>query len=272
MSSQAPHFALTRREHRRLADILLRAAQDQRPIAPLSERYPELTVADAAMIRDLAVGSRVTGGERLVGAKISLRQPMPERCSGPHGARLGWLTEGMLLATPVVELTNLIHPRVQAKVALRLARPLRGPVATVAELVALIDRVLPCLEIVDGRYKPGSLEGVDEIADNCAAARFAIGDGIPAPPEADLRRLCVQLHLEAGPDSTGTRPPLRWSVETALWLANQVIDEGGELEAGGLLVSASCGPSVELRSAGFVRADFGSLGVVDVRAANAEAA
>src|SRR5207249_333054 len=146
MSSQmstAPQFALTPREHRRLADILLRAARDQRPILPLSERYPELTVADAVKIRDLAIGSRLSRGEGLVGAKISLGDPVSGPGARPRESRLGWLTEGMLLADPFVDLKNLIRPRAQAKVAMRLARPLRRYLATVTELVGLIESVLP---------------------------------------------------------------------------------------------------------------------------------
>jgi 2-keto-4-pentenoate hydratase len=256
-------FALTPREHRRLADVLLKAARDQRPILPLSERYPELTVADALKIRDLSIGNRVTGGERLIGAKISLGDP--DRRAADRQPHLGWLTEGMLLATPVVELTNLIHPRVQAKVALRLARPLRRPLATVTELVALTDRVLPCLEIIDGRYEPISSESVDEIADNCAVARLAVGEGIPTPSEAELRRFCVQVHIQSGPSATATQSPRPCAVETALWLANRVIDEGAELEAGGLLVSAACDSAVELRPGSRVRADFDSLGLVSIQ-------
>jgi 2-oxopent-4-enoate/cis-2-oxohex-4-enoate hydratase len=258
--------AMTSREHRRLADILMKATREQRPIAPLSTKYPELTVADALKIRDLAVQTRLAAGDRLVGAKISLESSALGMRAAAAGSRLGWVTEGMLLPGPDVDLETLIHPRVQAKIALRLARPLRRSLTAVSDLLELVDRVLPCLEIVDARYEPKSSESVDEIADNCSAARFALGAGRPVPGEADLRSFCVHLDMESGLDSTGTGPsPPRCSVETALWLANRVIDEGGELDAGGLLISAPCAASLVLRAGDAVRADFGSLGNVGIR-------
>ena len=258
--------AITSREHRRLADILMKATRERRPIPPLSTKYPELTVADALKVRDLAVQTRLTAGERLVGAKISLESSALGRRPAAAGSRLGWVTEGMLLPGPDVDLGTLIGPRVEAKIALRLARPLRRSLTAVSDLLELVDRVLPCLEIVDARYEPNSSESVDEIADNCSAARFAFGEGRPVPEEADLRRFCVHLDMEAGLESTGTGPsPPRCSVETALWLANRVISEGGELDAGGLLISAACAAPLVLRPGEAARADFGSLGNVGIR-------
>jgi 2-keto-4-pentenoate hydratase len=263
-------FALTPREHRRLADVLLKAERDQTPIVPLTSRYPELTIADARRIRDLAIGSRVAGGETIIGAKISLARTEKNAGDSDTEPRLGWLTEGMLLDSQTIGLTGLIRPRVQPKVALRLRRPLDKPLATLAELAESIDGVLPCLELVDTRYASCSSEPVDEIADNCAAAGLVLGGGILTPPELALRRLRIEVRIESGGGEASWRSPGPCSLESALWLANRVIEEGPGLEAGGLLVSAGCGPSMELHSEGRVRADFGTLGSVVVHASGGE--
>jgi 2-keto-4-pentenoate hydratase len=256
-SIPAQDAALTPREHQRLAEVLLRAADDRQPIAPLTASYPELTAADAARIRDTTVVRRIARGEQLVGAKVSLGPANGRPAAGEP--RLGWLTDGMLLSGPVLDLAGLIRPRLEAKVAFRLARPLRGRIRTVGDLLALTDRVLPCLEILDARYQAVDLDCVDDIADNCGASGMLVGDGVATPSEDLLMRVRVQL------DGTPSGPAERISpVDATLWVANRVIEEAGELEPGAILVSSSCTRPVELQQGDRVRADFGSLGRLEL--------
>src|SRR5215207_8514896 len=144
-------LGLTPREHRRLADVLLAAADRRRPIEPLSRRYPELTLGDACRISDVLLARRLAAGERLVGAKAS-----------NAGTGVGWLTSGMLRAPGDVPLSGLIHPRVEAKVAFRLGAPLTGPVVDADALLAATDRVLPALELLDSRYGTFRIDAADD--------------------------------------------------------------------------------------------------------------
>jgi 2-keto-4-pentenoate hydratase len=261
-SRSARAVALTRREHLRLAEVLLRSAGDRQPIAPLSESYPELTAGDAARIRDTAIVRRIAAGEQLIGATVSFGTS-PGGNGGSDEPRLGWLTDAMLVTLPQVDVSSLIRPRLEAKVAFVLARPLRGHVRTVGELLALTERVLPCLEILDGRYQGTGVDPVDDIADNCAVASLLVGDGVATPSEDDLMRVRVQLEP---PPHSANGSPVRLSspVRATLWLANQVIDEAGELEAGALLVSSACCPGVDLLPGVHASADFGVLGHLEL--------
>jgi 2-keto-4-pentenoate hydratase len=249
--------ALTRREHLRLAEVLSRSAGERRAIAPLSLVYPELTADDAAKIRDTAIVRRIARGERLVGAKVSFGQSANGHASE---ARLGWLTDAMLVSAQEVEVGDLIRPRLEAKVAFVLAEPLRGHIGSVGDLLSVTERVLPCLEVLDERYEGVDVEPVDDIADNCAVARLLVGDGVPTPPEEELLR--VRVHLASAAD--GAVAPRQSPVQATLWLANRVIDEAGELEAGALLVSSACCAPVPLSFGTRVSADFGSLGLLDL--------
>src|SRR5438094_3627530 len=123
-SRPARAVALTRHEHLRLAEVLLRSAGDRQAIAPLSASYPELTPDDAARIRDTAIVRRIARGEQLIGAKVSFGVSGNGRAPGEP--RLGWLTDAMLISTPRVDVSDLIRPHLEAKVAFVLARPLRG--------------------------------------------------------------------------------------------------------------------------------------------------
>jgi 2-keto-4-pentenoate hydratase len=263
----SPHnaAALTRREHSRLADVLLRAAGSRTAIAPLSASYPELTVADATRIRDTAIVRRIESGARIVGAKVSLGHT----AEGPDGLgdqplpRLGWLTDDMLLGSASLDLSGLRRPRLEAKVAFALTTRLRSRVASVTELLQLTGRVVPCLEILDEHYETPAVELVDDIADNCAAAGLLTGSVVATPAEDDL--LAVRVRIDCDRATETFVPPLS-PVRATLWLANRVIEEGGELDPGALLVSSACCPVVELEPGMQIRADFGALGQLELTA------
>jgi 2-keto-4-pentenoate hydratase len=253
---EAGEAALTRREHLRLADVLMRAAGNRRPIAPLSDSYPELTAADAARIRDSAIVRRIASGARIIGAKVALGGDSVGGIDS-EVPRLGWLTDEMLLPSPRVDLQTLIHPRVEAKVGFVLAERLRSPIEGVGDLLALTERVVPCLEVLDIRYRSVRVGLVDDIADNCAASGLLAGAGIRPPSIDEL--MAVRVRLSASSATAAYAPP-RSPVRATLWLANQVIAENGELEPGALLISSACCPAVELVPSLRVCADFGPLG------------
>jgi 2-keto-4-pentenoate hydratase len=250
--------ALTRREHRRLAEVLLRAAHDGQPIEPLSLRYPELTVDDAAMIRDMAIANRVADGERVIGAKVA------------PPARLGWLTTGMVESGAVLDLADLIDPRVEAKLGLTLAVPLMEPVATLTELLARADRVFACLEIVDSRYSSDHLAATDVIADNCGAARLIVGEGRPPPAVTELANDAGELEIDSPPH--GSRRAVLVASNTPLgslvWLANAAVSQRGELQAGALLASPSWSLPAALSRGSRIRADLPAAGRVELTTAH----
>jgi 2-keto-4-pentenoate hydratase len=264
--------ALTAREHRRLADVLLAAAERRRPIEPLSRRYPELTLADAACIRDVTIARRIAGGERLLGATASGGGVRGAAVTGdgtaPPWTPAGRLTSGMLLAGDVLRLRGLIHPRVEAKVAFRLSAPLAGPVVTAERLLAATDRVLPALEVLDSRYGAVELQAIDAVADNCAATHVRLGDGVP-PPDA-LERLAWRFEVADGAAAAsgspveGTLAPLAHVVA----LAQQLVDAGRAPDAGTLLLCSGTATPVALLDGTRVRFICDGLGAVELLAIN----
>jgi 2-keto-4-pentenoate hydratase len=260
--------ALSSREHRRLADVLLRAASARQAIRPLTEAIPELTVADACRIRDMLLACRISEGEELIGAKVALGRACGERCQGASDPQLGWLTDRMLVPGGVVDLSRLIHPRIEPRLGFLLARTLRAPIAAGNDLLVATERVVPCLEIVDSRYD-GACPGLaDLIADNCATGALLLGEGVRPPADGHLRRLRVQFHADGavwappGVLAHAVVPPL----EAATWLANQLLRAGNRAERGTLLVSPVAGGPVELLPDLRVTAQFRGIGSVEAQA------
>jgi 2-keto-4-pentenoate hydratase len=256
---------LAEHEHRRLARMLVDAARSGRPIPPLGARYPELTVADAGRIRDIALAHRLASGERLIGAKVTL----PASSTGqrpPVEPALGWLTDAMVLPAGVVNGGELIRPRIEPRVALRLERPLRGPIRTVSDLLSATVQAHIALEIVDSRYDRDSLGASDLVADNCGGARLLLGEGVTPPAEGTLRRLRVDLDVEAGwagLRDAGISASLS-ALEASVWLANRLSEERHEVAAGALLVAPAGNDAVELRPGVRVRAYERELGILEL--------
>ena len=55
-----------------LGDELHQAWLSRQPVAPLTDRFPTISIADAYQIQQRMIGHRVAAGERHVGKKIGL--------------------------------------------------------------------------------------------------------------------------------------------------------------------------------------------------------
>jgi 2-keto-4-pentenoate hydratase len=244
---------LTAPEHRRLADVLRSAARDRRAVEPLSRRRPWLTIADAARVRDMVLADRLWEGERLVGAKVTGGMPDPQ---------LAWLTDSMLLDDSATDVGSLIRPRVEPRLALRMARPVRGPLDDAAVLLAEAGPLLPALEIVDSRYGRDDVDRADHVADNGGAAALVLGTG--ASPGAELEPLRVWIDRDGAGRTTLAPPPLA-PLDALLWLANQLTRGGTELPRGMMLVCPAATGGSRLGPDDTVSAVIEPLGHVRVR-------
>jgi 2-keto-4-pentenoate hydratase len=262
---------LSTREHHRLADVLYSAAAGGRSLAPLTRWYPDLTAADACRIRDLLLDRRVATGEQVIGAKVSLGGPVTDLLK----PRLGWLTDGMLLANGALDIATLRRPRVEPKLAFRLARPLRGPFPTVTEVLRATESVVPCLDILDSRFDGDERRLADDLAENGATARLLLGDGVPPPADGHLMRIRVQLRVD-GPEPEVVQPLARSrssvpALEAVSWLGGRLAEKGLAPGPGTLLVSQTIGGAIDLRPGTRVIAHFSGLGTVQLAAPSDDA-
>lgn len=263
-SADDERFGLTATEHRRLADILIEAARSRRSIEPLSRRYPELTVGDAGRIRDALLMRRLAAGERLVGATASFAGHEPG--SRRPAWRLGWITNGMLIATTSFMAGALIRPRAVATLAFRLARGLDGPRVSHDGMLAAVDRVLPTLAVLDGRYDTADITAADAIADNCAIAGVRAGaGGAPASLRDATRLECTVAGAPGGPQTLAADVDAPSAIAAIVWLAQRMIDAGRAPPAGTLLVASAHTTAVDLRSGTRLRAAADGLGTVELR-------
>ena len=92
----------------------------------------------------------------------------------------------------VVDMTQLIHPKVEAEIAFVTSRELSGDVS-IDEVLAATEFVLPAIEVIDSRFKDFKFDIQSVVADNTSAARYVVGGSPRRPDGLDLRLLGVVM-------------------------------------------------------------------------------
>ena len=259
-------MALTTHEIAALAKELLQAEESGEPIEPISKRYPAATVDDAYAIQVAGVRLRVAGGDSVRGHKVGLTARVMQQQFGVDTPDFGQLRasmfhdEGKPLRTD-----QLIAPRVEPEISFVLARPLKGPGVTVADVLAATDFVVPSLEIIDSRIRDWQINIVDTIADNASSALVVVGGTRTDLADIDPRLIGVSLRTNGEVAATGASGAVLGNPVIAVaWLANTLAAHGQSLHEGDLVMPGSCTRAIPLTAGTTVRADFDVLGCVTV--------
>lgn len=157
-------------ECHQMAEELLAAYQTRSPIAPLTDRFPDLTVAEGFDIQRAQVDRWMAEGRIIKGHKVGLTSAAMQRQMGVNQPDFGVLHDQMFHPeSDPIPVTAFLQPRVEPEIALVIKRDLAGPGVTVAEALAAVDFVLPALEIIDSRIADWRISVADTVADNASS-------------------------------------------------------------------------------------------------------
>ena len=245
------------------AASLFAAQLDRAPIPPLSSSYPDLDPVDAYAIQQLNVDERLAAGERIVGHKIGLTSRVMQEMLGVSEPDYGVLFEAMVFADgAAVAASSLLQPRVEVETAFTLARPLRGPGVTVADVLAATASVAPSIEIIDSRIADWKITLADTIADNASSAGIVVGSGRPLGDLA-LEEVTATLELNGEQVASGSGADVLGHPAAAVaWLANKLSEFDHFLDAGEVVMPGSCTKAVAIGPGDEIRAVFEVLGSV----------
>lgn len=225
----------------------------------------DITVQDSYAASRRILERRLAEGERLVGKKIGVTSPAVQNALGVFEPDYGFLTDAMLVGTDVPA-SSLIQPRSEAELAFKLARSLTGPGVTEADVLAAIETVHPCFEIVDSRIEGWRIRIQDTVADNASAGVFVLGEGVP-PEGIDF--LAVEVRVEkngaALSSGRGADVAIGGPLACVAWLANKLGSLGISLEAGEIVLSGSLVPLEPVTAGDTMRLDFAGIGSLEVR-------
>ena len=251
---------------RDVADALVRAEAAGVPIPPVRTRFAAGDVAGAYAVQAELTRRRRDAGERLVGRKIGLTSRAVQVQLGVDQPDYGALFAGMEVACGgTMPAAGLIAPRIEAEVAVVLARDLTAPDLGMADLLRAVAFALPALEIVDSRIAGWDIGIVDTVADNGSSARFVLGTEPRLLAGLDLATMGMALAADGRTVSVGSGAAcLGHPMHAALWLARAMAGGGDPLLEGDVVLTGALGPMVDARAGMHFEARFGGFAPVSV--------
>jgi 2-keto-4-pentenoate hydratase len=250
-----------------LAEMLLAAEQTQKPIPPLTESDPGISVEEAYRIQLLVMEMKKSRGQAVIGKKIGLTSLAMQNMLGVKEPDYGHILDGMVvMEAEKILTTDLIKPRIEGEIAFILKEDLQGPGVTLTEVIRCSEGVIPSLEIIDSRIVDWKIKLPDTVADNASSARIVLGGTITPIKKLDLRTVGMVLEKNGEVVATAAGAAvLGHPAQAVAWLANKLAAYDIALRKGEVILSGSLTAAMPVGAGDFVRADFGPLGDVKIK-------
>jgi 2-keto-4-pentenoate hydratase len=226
----------------RCAMLLAQAEHDRRPIAPLREAFPQLTVEDAYRIQLANAERRKSLGERVVGHKVGLTARTMQELFGVDEPDYGHLFDTMVHdpGRPL-DLSQLIDPQIEVEPAFVLREKLEGNALSIDDVLAATECIVVCFEVIDSRIADWKIGIQDTVADNGSSARVVLGTQRVKPSALDLANLATVLEIDGAVVERGnTGAVLGHPARSVAWLAGTLTRFGLALGAGDIVLPGTC--------------------------------
>jgi len=253
-----------------LAAELHEAARRRIQVRHFSLRHPSMTIDDGYAIQRAWVRRRLDEGRVVRGRKIGLTSRAMQQASQIDEPDFAPLLDDMFFAPGAVPFDRFIAPRVEVELAFVLARPLRGPGVTLADVLAATDVVTPAVEIIDARIEQFDRETkaprkvFDTIADFAANAGVVRGDVAVRPDAIDLRWVGAILAKNGVVEETGLAAGvLDHPGNGIVWLANKIAAYGEQLNEGDFVLAGSFTRPIAASRGDRFNVDYGALGAIE---------
>jgi 2-oxo-hept-3-ene-1,7-dioate hydratase len=247
-----------------IADELVAAGRDRKPVPLLTARYPDMTVEDSYAVQGVWRRRNEEAGRALVGRKIGLTSRAMQLATGITEPDYGAIFDDMVLESGCsVAWDQYTHPRVEVELAFVLKEGLKGPRCNIFDVLNATEYVVPALEILDSRIEMEGRTIVDTISDNAAMGAMVIG-GNPVKPDAvDLRWISAILYKNQVVEETGVAAGVLGHPANGVhWLANKIAAHGDSMQAGDIILAGSFTRPMWVSKGDTVFADYGPLGAV----------
>ena len=223
---------------------------------------PQLTVEQAYEIQKKVVDLEAAEAGGVAGYKAALTNKEAQEKYGLAEPAYGVIFNSMVLA-PGAQL-NLAEFRrlfLEVEIALILKEDITKPLADEAEARSKVGAVAPAIELPDLRFtEMPKLTGADIIADNAGAAAMILG---PKVELSDLRQIDLEeteLYLDGQKINEGkATDAMGGQFKALLWLANAVVNRGGQLKAGQFVITGFTGKMLPAKP-GLYKAEYDLLG------------
>ena len=256
-----------------LAQELREARHTRTPLRHFSKRFPQMTVEDGYAIQRAWVALEVQNGRSIKGRKIGLTSRAMQQASQIDEPDFAPLMDDMFFAQGTdIAINRFIAPRVEVELAFILGKPLKGPGATLFDVLSATDYVTPAIEIIDARIEQFDRETkvmrkvFDTISDFAANAGIVLGGRPVKPTEVDLRWVGAMLHKNGVIEETGLAAGvLNHPANGVAWLANRLAPYDEQLNAGDVVLAGSFTRPTSAVAGDNFHVDYGPLGSIAFR-------
>lgn len=253
---------------RELAEKLDQAEKTRTQLRHFSAAYPEMTIEDGYAIQREWVKMKLAEGHVIKGRKIGLTSRAMQRASQIDEPDYAPLLDYMFIeAGKDIRADRFIAPRVEVELAFILARPLKGPNVTLADVLDATAYVTPAVEIIDARIEQFDRETkaprkvFDTISDFAANAGIVTGGRPVRPMDVDLRWVGALLYKNGAVEESGLAAAVLNHPATGVaWLANKIARYDESLNANDVILSGSFTSPIPARAGDTFHVDFGPLG------------
>jgi 2-oxopent-4-enoate/cis-2-oxohex-4-enoate hydratase len=227
-----------------LGNELYEALSNRTTVAPLTDRFPDITIDDAYFISLQLLERRLQSGEKIIGKKIGATSKAVQSMLNVFQPDFGYLTDKMVYEGEMPISRHLVQARAEGEIAFRLKRDLIGPGLSNADVLAATECVMPCFEVVDSRIENWKIKIQDTVADNASCGLFTVNEKAAVDPrEIDLATCGMVVTKNGTTISTGAGAAALGSpVNCVAWLANTLGRFGIPLKAGEIILSGSLVP------------------------------
>lgn len=252
-----------------LASKLYQALRSNKPIPPVTEQEPRITIEDAYHVSQCMLDHRLSkDGEKVVGKKIGVTSKSVQDMLNVYQPDFGFLTNVMEYpeGAEIPIRGNLIAPRAEGEIAFKLRKDLLGPGITEKAVLEATDVIVPCFEIVDSRIADWNIKIEDTVADNASCGAYVLGLSEVDPRDVDLASLKMKVYLNDSLNCEGISSAVQGNPLSAVaWLANTLGEFGISLKAGEVILSGSLVPLIPVKPGDHVRLDLEHVGSASCR-------
>lgn len=251
---------------RETAEYLYRAQTELFEIPKLTaEKLPNLTIDEAYMIQAELVNIYQEKGDTILAPKMGLTSKAKWDQMGVDSPCYGYIFESTLEKNNMIKMSDYIHPKVEPEIGIVLKHELSGSNLTVNDVLANIDYVFSCVEVIDSRYENFNFTLTDVIVDNTSAAGAVFSEE-KYTNQIDLaaEKVTLKINGEIKAEGDGTAV-LGQPAEAIVSLASLLDKKGQVVKAGVPIMTGGLTSAFLVNASDLIEVTYSNLAPITIK-------
>jgi 2-oxo-3-hexenedioate decarboxylase len=248
-----------------LAEHLENAELNVKDVKKITNDYPDMDWEDAYDIQWAIRRRKEARGTKMAGLKMGLTSYAKMSQMGVDTPIYAFLADYFSVPDGgSIKADELIHPKIEAEVAVVTNKALRGPGCTIAHVMAATECVVPAVEIIDSRYENFNFDLKSVIADNASSSRFVTGGIMQKLEGLDLKSLGVVIEINGEIAGMGAGAAvLGHPLSAVAMLANMLAERDEEIPAGTFVMTGGITAAFAIKAGDSVCVRYQDLGSIN---------